>query len=65
MGDNATTGLIFRGNTLPGFTAACEKCGSANVTLDYEFRYYGGMTGFDQDLSLECRDCQQYLSLPI
>lgn len=60
-----TTGLIFRGDRVRGFNATCEKCGSGNVTIEYTFRYYGGMTGWDQDLSVECRDCQQYVALVI
>ena len=57
MNDENNGVLLYDNEPVEGFTARCEKCGSSAVTLDYEFNYYGGMTGYDQTLSLECREC--------
>ena len=57
MNDVHNDGFLYDDEPVHGFAARCEKCGSASVTLDYEFNYYGGMTGYDQTLSLECRNC--------
>ena len=51
-----TEGFTQDGDLISGFTAKC-KCGSNNVSLEYEFNYYGGMTGYDHNLSITCRDC--------
>jgi hypothetical protein len=42
---------------IEGFSCKCEKCGSGNVSVEYEFNYYGGMTGYDTRLSIDCQDC--------
>lgn len=41
------------------FSASCNSCGSKNIKLLYEFNYYGGLTGYDQNLSLICQDCSE------
>ena len=30
------------GEKIEGFTVTCDKCGSKNVKVEYEFNYYGG-----------------------
>ena len=44
---------------IEGFSATCGNCGGVNVSLHYEFNYYGGITGYDHNLGLVCRDCGQ------
>lgn len=46
------------GIRIEGFSAKCDKCGSNNVSIVYEFNYYGGMTGYDQSLFVKCDDCK-------
>ena len=43
---------------IEGFTAKCANCGLQNVTVHYEFHYYGYTTGYDMELSMFCRDCE-------
>ena len=56
-------GLAQGGEEIQGFTARCDKCRSDNVSIEYEFNYYGGMTGYDQSLYIECRDCKNKTDL--
>jgi len=51
------------GEKIEGFTAKCEKCGSNNVKVRYDFNYYGGMTGWDSSLSIDCEDCDNSADL--
>lgn len=37
--------MFYNGQKVDGFAAKCEKCGSDDVNLEYEFNYYGGATG--------------------
>jgi len=53
------------GKKIEGFTATCEKCGSNNVKVNYEFNYYGGYTGWDSSLDIECEDCDNKAELSI
>lgn len=58
-------GFTHDNDKIEGFSATCEKCGSANVSVEYEFNYYGGITGYDVSLELVCRDCGNRTSLYI
>lgn len=49
--------MFYNGQKVDGFAAKCEKCGSDDVNLEYEFNYYGGATGYDQTLTLICMAC--------
>lgn len=53
------------GERIQSFTAKCNKCGSNNVSIHYEFNYYGGYTGWDMSMSIECDDCKKYEILNI
>lgn len=61
MNANTKSGLIYDGKgpaeNVQGFSAKCWKCDSQDVTIGYEFNYYGGLTGWDQSLWIECRSC--------
>jgi len=59
------SGFTYDGDEIEGFTARCESCGSANVKVEYEFNYYGGYTGYDQSLTVECMDCEAKADLGI
>ena len=50
-------GFLHDGDAVEGFSASCNKCGSIDVSIMYEFNYYGGATGYDHRLSLKCRWC--------
>ena len=50
---------------IPGFSCKCEECGSSNVAVYYRFTDYGGYTGYDIDLSIDCRDCDNLAILYI
>lgn len=56
-------GLSQNGKAIEGFSAKCTECGSDNVNIEYEFNYYGGFTGYDQSLYIECRDCENKTDL--
>lgn len=56
-------GFNQNGEKINGFTAKCEKCGSNNVEIAYEFNYYGGMTGWDSSLYVLCNDCDNKADL--
>ena len=58
-------GLLHNNKPIPSFRCTCDVCGSANVTIEYEFNYYGGYTGYDQTLSVNCRDCRNTARLEI
>jgi len=57
--------LYNNGVPVEGFSARCQKCGSENVSVEYVFNYYGGLTGWDQSLRLVCRDCKHAADLAI
>jgi len=59
------TGLMKDSESVKGFSAKCEGCGSENVSIEYEFNYYGGYTGYDQSLWIACRDCKSQTDLGI
>ena len=50
-------GLFYNDAPIKNFMAQCKKCGSSNVSIDYSFKYYGGATGFDVSLDINCRQC--------
>ena len=52
-----SNGFNQDGKKIEGFTAKCEKCESNNVKIVHEFNYYGGFTGWDLSLHIECEDC--------
>jgi hypothetical protein len=56
-------GFNQNGEKIEGFTAKCEKCGSNNIEVQYEFNYYGGMTGWDSSLAVQCNDCESRANL--
>ena len=58
-------GLQYNGEKVEGFSAKCGKCESSRVSIGYEFNYYGGLTGWDHSLWVECLDCQQRKELSI
>jgi len=59
-------GLLYNDESpVEGFSARCLKCGSNNVSVVYEFNYYGGMTGWDQSLRFVCRDCERIADIAI
>ena len=58
-------GLYYNDNPIKAFTAKCSKCGSENVSIDYVFTYYGGATGYDISLDINCRDCKHLEDLQI
>lgn len=58
-------GLIYNDEPVARFAAECKKCSSADVSIKYEFNYYGGMTGYDQSLYLLCRSCENIETLDI
>lgn len=60
-----TKGFTHDGDKIEGFSCKCEKCGSENVSVKYEFNYYGGMTGYDMSLSIDCQDCDNITNLCI
>ena len=62
-GDKGFKGFNQNGKRIEGFSAKCEKCGSENVEIYYEFNYYGGMTGWDSTLAVSCGDCHNQASL--
>ena len=53
------------GEKIEGFSAKCLKCGSENVEVQYKFRYYGGMTGWDVSLAIQCNDCENRAVLDV
>jgi hypothetical protein len=60
-----TDGFTHDRDKIKGFSCKCEKCGSENVSVTYEFNYYGGMTGYDVKLSIDCRACDNTTNLCI
>jgi hypothetical protein len=51
------------GEKIEGFSATCEKCGSGNVEVAYEFTYYSSYTGWDISLEVCCMDCDNRTNL--
>lgn len=41
------------------FTLMCKKCGSYNCEVGHDFNYYGGYTGYDFSVWVECLDCKE------
>ena len=58
-------GFIYDGETIDLFECRCMGCESLNTTIEYEFNYYGGMTGYDMNLKVKCRNCDNVAELPI
>lgn len=50
-------GFHQNGYEIEDFTAECGKCKSNNIEIKFEFNYYGGMTGWDSSLQIECNNC--------
>ncbi len=63
--DKGNTGFTHNGINIDGFTCKCCKCGSENVSIEYAFRYYGGATGYDHFLSVDCRECKSSTDIHI
>ena len=63
--DKETKGFTNDGEKIEGFYCKCEKCNSNNISLEYEFNYYGGMTGYDLRLRINCKDCDNTTELYI
>lgn len=40
------------------FTCKCNKCGSLDITLSYDFTYYSAATGYDLSLNIKCNKCE-------
>jgi hypothetical protein len=52
-------GLTYLGiRPITGFSAKCDKCGSANVKIGDSLTDYGGWTGCSVAIDLECEDCK-------
>lgn len=59
------TTSIFSQKDFGDFKLTCKQCGSEDVEIKYTFRYYGGYTGWEQDLCLECRACCAFQLLTV
>ena len=58
-------GFTHDGESITGFSALCGECSSGNVMVNYKFNYYGGATGYDMSLAIECIDCDNKAELAI
>jgi len=57
--------ISFEGNTFPGggisksFTIKCNKCGSDEITIDYDLHMGSSWTGQYGSIDMVCDKCQQ------